>query len=144
VSVPREPFSVEQVIRNDDVRMTCDWLLRVGWLHSWGHPLIWRHLSCIRRTVSRNDKDIAVSVSCALNVRSELCLPSGLKTEYYELNKNKPKWLVRNNVSEEPSPNIGFVKGEHCDDTVKQSTTTSVQILIHCSLSFSYLIWRYM
>jgi hypothetical protein len=46
----------------------------------------------------------------------------------YELKKNKPKWLIRN-VPEESSSNVGLVKGEHRDGTVKQATTTSVQIL---------------
>jgi hypothetical protein len=59
----------------------------------------------------------------------------------YMLKKNKPKWLIRNNVSEEPSSNVGLVKGEHRDGTVKQAT---VRIFIYRLLSFSYLIWRFL
>jgi len=48
------------------------------------------------------------------------------QSHYFIYRPRKPKLLVWYNVSEEQSSNLGLVKGEHRDGTVKQATTTSV------------------
>jgi hypothetical protein len=63
-------------------------LLRVGWVHSWGHPPMLRQLSCILGTVYRKQPRVA---SLASQFCSECLICSSFRSRFVNFRKVKLK-----------------------------------------------------